>query len=204
MNNSILSKSSFTIDHKRNVTVGFIFNRQLSIVIYLDYKNSQDKLILTTQHWQSLMQLQTLNNILNTIPISAKRLHIYENLYCTTNPKTHSVILRNGDDQRLKLTRVNLLQLQMLNQCISAHIEERRSKLPMYQKCFNDIYSSVLNDVNNFSSECRRIDFISAFITNYNFQLFANDDTALFVHELQINYEQILNLIKQELLITII
>lgn len=201
---NILCKSTFTIDPKRNITIGFILDKKLSIVIYLDYKNCRDKLVLSEQNWQSLMQLQTLNNILNTIPVNAKRIHINENLYCTTNPKTDSVILRNGDDQRLKLTRINILTLQMLNQCIQAHLKERLSKLPLYQKCFDDIYSSILNDVNNFSSECRRIDFIQAYITNYNFQLFAGDDTALFVHELQINYEQIINLIMQELLITIL
>lgn len=200
---NILSKSTFTIDPKRNITIGFIFDKTLSIVVYLDYKNCRDNLILSEKNWQSLMQLQTLNNILNTIPISAKRLHINGDLYCTTNPKTDSVILRNGVDQRLKLTRINLLTLQMLNQCIQAHLKERLIKLPMYQKCFDDIYSSILNDVNNFSSECRRIDFITAYITNYDFQLFASDDTALFVHELQINHNQIINLIMQELLIAV-
>lgn len=200
---NILSKNSFCIDPKRSITIGFILDKTLSIVIYLDYKNCRDKLVLSEQNWQSLMQLQTLNNILNTIPVSAKRLHINENFYCTTNPKTDSVILRNGEDQRLKLTRINILTLQMLNPCIQAHLKERLNKLPLYQKCFTDIYTSILNDVNNFSSECRRIDFIQAYITNFNFQYYTTDETALFVHELQINYAQIINLIMQELLIAV-
>lgn len=200
---NVLSKSTFTIDPKRTISVGILLNKKLSIIVYLDYKNSQDQLILDEKQWRTLMEFQIFNNIVNTIQNNAKRIQLGSDFSCTTNPKTDSVILRNKNE-RMKLTRINLLTLQMISNCIEAHITERLNKLELYQKSFNDIYSAILNDVNNFSSECRRIDFITAFVANYDFQMFATDTNALFIHELKINYDQIINLIMQELLVTIV
>jgi len=201
----LICKSAFHIQprNKKNIFVGYVLNDYLSLSIILECNLTKQYLILDYPQWEKFSNENTFESIFNSFSTGIKSephlFHLDDNFHYKI--KTDSIILLK-DNKRIKLNRDNLLCIRRWNDLINAKITEKNNKLHMYQSCFENVCTSLKNDILYLPEECQRADFIDTYIQDYQFD-FENikmDEQKTFLFELQkCHHEQLADTLVQYL-----
>jgi len=200
----VVSKSVFDIRAygKKNLTIGLLINKQISIIVLLECKLTKKVITLDLEQWCTLMCEKNYNTIINNLHTRCKRVKITDNLFYSVNVKQSSIIL-HSNESCITLSHVDLHRLKQLQHCIDLYIVEKQKKLESYQKTFDTAYSLIKADINGLPSSCQRNEFTNQYIQNYDFSYsnILNDDISFMYEVLQFHYNSLSNLILQDLII---
>lgn len=195
MDSILLRKSTFNIQHqtKKNIHVGYLLDEYLSVAIILECNQSNNNIILNEKQWNTIMNGNSFESIyyaLSTKNDHSKKVMLQDNLFYKLNVKSDSITIQLNNS-RITYSRPNLHRIQLLFDCINAHVIEKISKLETYQQYFNNACSEIKNNITNLPSECVRKDFVDGFVQNFNFSFNnSSEEYRSFVLELsQINHE---------------
>lgn len=202
MSSLIVCKSVFEIrpSNKKSVTVAFLVNKNISIIIQFECKLSKKTIILDLEKWCILLTETNYNMIFENIHSRCKPVILCKNFSYSVNFKHSSISLR-ADKNCITLSLLDLYRLKQLQDCIDSVILEKQKKLVMYQQCFNFVYNLITKNVKDLPLACRRNDFLSRYIQDYNFD-FSNtqfDDLSFIFEIQQYHYVTLSNLILKDL-----
>lgn len=191
----LLRKSTFNIQHqnKKNIHVGYLLDEYLSVAIVLECSQSKHNIILNQTQWNNIMNgnsFEAIYNALSTTNHHSKKVMLQDNLFYKINTKSDTIMVQLNNSH-ITYSRDNLQRIQLLYECINAHVIEKISKLETYQQYFSNACSEIKNNIINLPPECIRKDFVDGFVQNFNFSFNnSTEEYRSFVLELsQINHE---------------
>lgn len=198
----IVNKSVFSIHpfNKKNVTVGYLIDKQISIVILLECVLTRRTLQLDLAKWRYLVDERKFYIMLDKLYTHSKRVIICENFFYSINLKNETLSFQAGMD-RITLSRYNLLRLKEIQCCIDAYILEKQNKLHLYQPCFDLMYLLLKQEIQDLPIACHKEAFISTYIQSYGFNLneISCENKCFILEVQQFNHEKLSNMLLQEL-----
>lgn len=201
----IVSKSVFDIRPygKKNITVGLLISKQISIIVLLECKLSKKIITLNLEQWFTLMSESNFISITNNLHTRCRREKITDNFTYSINAKQGSITLHINDEY-ITLSHIDFCRLKQLQHCVDLYIAEKQKRLPSYQTTFNVAYDLIKNDVRGLPISCQRNEFTNHYIQNYDFNYYShlqNEDTS-FLHEiLQFHFNTMSDMILQDLIV---
>ena len=201
----IVCKSTFDIRafNKKNITVGLLINKQISIILQLECKLSKKIITLNLEEWFTLMSESNYNSITNNLHTRCRRVKITDDLTYSINVKQSSITLYIKDDY-ITLSHIDFCRLKQLQHCVDLYIAEKQKRLPSYQATFNTAYELIKNDVRGLPVTCQRNEFTNQYIQNYDFNYYShlqNDDTSFLYEILQFHFNTMSDMILQDLIV---
>lgn len=203
MASTTVCKSVFSIqpfNNKKNISIGFSVDYKIEIVVLLVCELTKQTLKLNQEKWNYLMSETNFILLLSKLFTNSKRTILTENVFYSTNANNESLTLR-VDNNRITLSRNNLLRMKQLQPCIDACIFTKQNQLIMYQTCFDFIISSVKQDIENLPNSCQRREFTSSYVQNYEFNLsnIRYEDKYFILELQQFHYEKISDMILEDI-----
>lgn len=203
MSTAIVNKSVFSIHpfNKKNVTVGVLIDKQISIVILLECILTKRTINLDLFKWQNLINEHKFTVMIDKLYTPTKRVIICDNFSYSNSSKNETITLQ-VDMNRITLTRYNLLRLKELQPCIDSYILKKQCKLNIYQPCFDLIYSLLKHNIQDLPLACQHETFVSTYIHNYCFNLaeLCCENKCFVLEVQQFYHERLGNMILEEIM----
>jgi len=192
----IVSKSKFEIHNKKYISVGYLVNKEISIVVLIE--SGKNVLTLDLTNWNDLMCETNFNLILNNLQTRSKcTVQLNDNLCYSINSKYSSITLRM-DNNSITLSIIDLCRLKQIQICIESNILEKQKKINHYQTCYNLFYSTLKESISNLPASCQSNAFTYQFIQNYGYDSDLSG-MSLISEIQQFQYATLSNLILQDL-----
>lgn len=199
----VVAKSIFNIRpfNKKSVTVGFLVNKTISVIVILECNVTKKLLTFDLLQWCTLMCDSNYSSITNNLHTNCKRVKITDNIYYSVNLNQLTIKL-HVNDHFITLSYTDLHRLKQLQQCIDSHIVEKQKKLVSYQSTFDTVYSLIRADINILPSSCQRNDFTNQYIQNFDFSMccIQNDDSCFIYEILQFHNNSLSDMILYDLM----
>jgi len=192
----IVGKSKFEIHNKKYVSVGYLVNKEISVVVL--FESGRNVFTLDLTNWNDLMRESNFNLILKNLQARYKSpVQLNENLCYSINPKYSSITLRLNNNS-ISLSIIDLCRLKQIQVCIESNIVEKQKKINFYQNCYNLFYSTLKESISNLPASCQSNAFTYQFIQNYGYD--SDLDGISFISEIQqFQYATLSSLILQDL-----
>ena len=192
----IVGKSKFEIHNKKYVSVGYLLEKEISIVVLIE--SGRNVFTLNLTNWNDLMRESNFNMILKNLQTRCKSpVQLNENLNYNVNLKYSSITLRLNNNS-IALSIIDLCRLKQIQICIESNIIEKQKKLNYYQNCYNLFYSTLKESISNLPASCQSNAFTHQFIQNYGYD--SDLEGMSLISEIQqFQYVTLSNLILQDL-----
>lgn len=123
----IVCKSKFEIHNRKYVSVGYLVNKDISIVVLI--KSGKNVFTLDLKNWSDLMCETNFNLILKNLQSRSKcpPVELNENLFYSINAKFSSISLKLNNNS-ITLSIIDLCRLKQIQVCIESNIIKNRKK----------------------------------------------------------------------------
>ena len=192
----IVDKSKFEIHNKKYISVGYLVNKEISIVVLIESGRNIFTLDLT--NWNDLIRDSNFNLIIKNIQARCKSsVQLNEHLSYSINAKYSSITLRMNNNS-ISLSVIDLCRLKQIQICIDSNIIKKQKKINYYQNCYDLFYSTLKESISNLPASCQSNAFMYQFIQNYGYDCDL-DDMSLISEIQQFQYVTLSDLILQDL-----
>lgn len=193
---SIVGKSKFEIHNKKYVSVGYLLEKEISIVVLIE--SGRNVFTLNLTNWNDLMRESNFNMILKNLQTRCKSpVQLNENLNYSINAKYSSITLRLNNNS-ISLSIIDLCRLKQIQICIESNIIEKQKKINYFQNCYNLFYSTLKESISNLPASCQSNAFTYQFIQNYGYD--SDLEGMSLISEIQqFQYVKLSDLILQDL-----
>lgn len=200
---ALVCKSSFKIhpSNKRSVTIAFLVDKTISIVVLFDFKLSKKCIVLDLEKWCTLLCETNYSKIVENIQLRSKPVFLCNNFSYSVNCKRSNITL-HVNNESITLSYSDLHRMKQLQYCIDSVIIEKQKKLNMYQQCFDYAYNIMKQDIQNLPQACQRNDFTNQYIQDYSFD-FSNsafDDLSFILEVQQYCYDTLSDMILSDII----
>ena len=122
----VVSKSKFEIHNKKYVSVGYLVDKEISIVVLLE--SGKNVFILDLKNWNDLIRDSNFNIIIKNLQARCKSpVQLNEHLCYSINAKYSSITLRLNNNS-ITLSIIDLCRLKQIQICIESNIIEKQKK----------------------------------------------------------------------------
>ena len=182
--------------NKKYISVGYLVNKEISIVVLIESGRNIFTLDLT--NWNDLIRDSNFNLIIKNIQARCKSsVQLNEHLSYSINAKYSSITLRMNNTT-ISLSVIDLCRLKQIQICIDSIIIKKQKKINYYQNCYDLFYSTLKESISNLPASCQSNAFMYQFIQNYGYDCDL-DDMSLISEIQQFQYVTLSDLILQDL-----